>query len=115
MMKKRSDQVILTTEAKVLKELRNHHKLSMRKAGELIGKSDTYISHIENGRMDIPQGEKLQALLNIYGGIKYKSFRERVRLYREKTTEKDLLLDLVDKFDDSKIHIILNLAKSLAI
>ena len=114
MRKKRSSQVVLTIECLVLKELRNNHKLSMRKAGELIGKSDTYISHIENGRMDIPQGEKLQALLNIYGGIKIKSFKERVRLYKEKITEKDILIELIGKFDDSKIQIVLNLAKSLA-
>ena len=63
---KRCHQVVLKPECYVLKELRHAKRLSMRSAASLLGKSDTYISHIENGRMDIPEGPKLEALLEIY-------------------------------------------------
>ncbi len=49
----------MTREAMVLKQMRVGCGLSMKKAGELMGKSDSYIAHLETGRMDIPKGEKL--------------------------------------------------------
>jgi transcriptional regulator with XRE-family HTH domain len=113
MRKKRCHYVVLTPECHVLKELRESKGLSMRAAGTLLGKSDTYISHIENGRMDFPEGERLEALLNLYGPLKLKSFRERVRLYKQKTPKKEVLRNLVDRVDDSKIDILINLAQSL--
>ena len=63
---KRSNRIIMTDEARVLKELRISRGLSMRKAGELMGVSDSYISHIENGRLDVPKGKRLEKILLIY-------------------------------------------------
>lgn len=113
MEKKRSSRIIMTNEARVLKEMRQQKGLSMRRAGALIGKSDTYIAHIETGRMDVPKGEKLQTLLELYSPIKIKSFHERVRLFQEKVTKKDELLEIINKIDDQKVGIILGLAISL--
>lgn len=52
---KRSARILLTNEARVLKELRSQCGLSMRQAGKLINRSDSYIAHIETGKMDSPR------------------------------------------------------------
>lgn len=85
----------------------------MRKAGELIGCSDSYISHIENGRTDVPTGNKLDKFLGIYGDIKQKSFYERVRCYQEEITPADELILVIQKLSNEKINILLKLAQSI--
>ena len=72
----------------------------MRKAGELIGVSDSTIAHIENGRMDP-------------GGIKERSFYERVRKFQETTTPRDELIEIVKRASESQIKILLDVAHGL--
>ena len=103
----------MTNEARVLKELRLQHGLSMRKAGALLELSDSYIAHIETGRMNVPTGPRLEKLLLIYGGIKEKSFFERVRSFKEKFTVKDQALELVRTLPDQKLITLIAIAKSL--
>lgn len=110
---RRSARIIMTNEARALRELRIMHGLSMRKAGKLIGVSDSYISHIENGRIDFPRGASLDRFLAVYGGIKQKSFYERVRNYTKKITPLDELLEVIQRLPHNKISIILSLAKNL--
>ncbi len=62
----------------------------MKKAGTLMGKSDSYIAHLETGRMDLPSGEKLDRLLMAYGGIKQESFFEKVRNFQARPNDKTL-------------------------
>lgn len=82
---KRSARIIMTNEARVLREMRIAKGLSMRKAGQEIGVSDSYIAHVETGRMAPPRSIKLIRFLDAYGGIKVKSFYDRVRAFRQKT------------------------------
>ena len=110
---KRSSRIIMTNEARVLKDLRVEAKLSMRKAGALIGKSDSYIAHLETGRMDIPTEESLERLLNIYGGMKVKSFYERVRKYKQSLTPKDELRELLERGTDEQLRTLLTVAKGI--
>ena len=63
---KRCKLVRMSPEARVLKELRIRSKLSMFDAGHLIGRSDSYISHVENGRADVPKDKLLKNLLASY-------------------------------------------------
>ena len=113
MEKKRSARVIMTNEARALKELRLSYGYSMRKAGELLGLSDSYIAHLETGRLDVPKGLKLERILAIYGGIKPKSFYERVRNFQQKLTPRDELMETIKRLPDDKIPIVLNIAKSI--
>ena len=110
---KRSSRIITTNEARALRELRMQHGLSMRKAGALIGLSDSYIAHVETGRMDPPKGVKLDRLLAIYGGIKQKSFYERVRNFKATVTAKDQLLEMVQRMSEAKATVILNIVKTI--
>jgi transcriptional regulator with XRE-family HTH domain len=111
---RRSARIIMTNEARALRELRIMHGLSMRRAGELIGVSDSYISHIENGRVDFPRGERLDRFLAVYGGIKQKSFYERARKVREELTPVQELSDLILKLPTERIMFLLNFVKTLA-
>jgi len=113
MKRRRSDRIILTPEAAVLKELRLSAGLSMRKAGDLLGKSDTYISHIENGRMDTPVAGKLDLLLSVYGGPKQKSFFDRARRYRAQSTSRQEAIEILSQVSDEKCELFLQLIKNI--
>ena len=112
-MSKRSEQLRPSVEGKVLKALRQEYGLSMRKAGELVGVSDSTVAHIENGRMDPPTGKRLTRFLKIYGGIKQSSFYERVRRYEEKLSPRDELMELAKRASPSKIKVLLDVARGL--
>jgi len=109
----RSARIVMSNEARALRELRIMHGLSMKKAGALIGVSDSYISHIENGRSDFPRGSALDKFLTVYGGIKQKSFYERVRNWKDKVSPTDELLELVSKLSEEKARFLLNITKNL--
>lgn len=109
----RSGRVIMTNEARVLRELRTQSGLSMRKTGALLGYSDSYISHIENGRSDVPRGDRLNKFLEVYGGIKQKSFYERVRRYSEQISHRDRLIQTLEMLPEEKIKILLNIAGTI--
>lgn len=108
----RSGRIIMSNEARVLRDLRLQAGLSMRKAGALLGYTDSYISHIENGRSDVPTGNRLDRFLAIYGGIKQKSFYERVRNYQSRISPSQELLEIIRGLSDQKIKILVQLAKT---
>lgn len=78
---RRSDDKIITKESGVLKYLRESRKLSLSKVGRIINKSDTWVSHIEHGRIDIGP-KKVLILLNVYG-YSYDYFLQLVEGNRE--------------------------------
>lgn len=110
---KRSSRVVLTNEGRVLRELRITRGFSMKKAGALIGLSDSYISHIENGRLDPPKGKRLEQILSAYGGITVKSYYDRVRRFKRKTTPLEELNVLLKKLTDEKIRMLYHFARSI--
>ena len=113
-MKSRSQKIIITNEARVLRALRLEHGLSMKKAGALVGVSDSTIAHIETGRMNAPQGPALDRLLKVDGNIQAKSFYERVRNYKPTaSTAKERLLELVQRANEDQAVILLNVAQGL--
>jgi transcriptional regulator with XRE-family HTH domain len=87
----------------------------MRGLGEMLGKSDSYISQVENGRMDPPTGEALTHYLGALGGMTTKSFMERVRRYRldRGTTDRDELIEIAKRATDIQAKHILLLAKTI--
>ena len=115
----RSRRVIMTNAARVLKEIREEHKhklgsrnYSMRAISKRLCRSNAWLSHIENGRADVPSDHRLDAILDIYG-LKRKSFNERVRLYKEKVTPCRELHELIHRLDDEKAKLVLAFAKSI--
>lgn len=112
---KRTGRVIMTDEARVLRELRQERGHSMRSLGTAMGKSDSYISQVENGRMDVPTDEALEHYLAALGGINSKSFYERVRRYRtdRSRTDRDELLEVAKRASEIQVRQILLLAKTI--
>ena len=109
----------MTNASRVLKEIREErkqklgsHNYSMRAISKRLHCSNAWLSHIENGRSDVPTDHRLDALLDIYG-LKRKSFNERVRLYKEKMTPRSELHELIDRLDDDKVRLVLVFAKSV--
>lgn len=112
-MSERTEKVIISNEARVLRQMRLAKGLSMRAAGHIIGISDSYISQVENGRMDVPKGQRLEDMLRVYSPSKLASIRERVRNFQIKRTARDELMELLPKISEKEISILLVMAKSL--
>lgn len=110
----RSDKVVLSVEARILKRLREKHGLSMRKSGQLLGYSDSYISQIENGREKIPTGERLLRFLAVYGDITEKYFKQLCKDYEEDQTDAMVIHDLLPKLKPEQIKVIKTLCTSFA-
>jgi transcriptional regulator with XRE-family HTH domain len=110
----RSRKVIMTDEARVLKDLRLAAGLGLREAARRWGRSHTLLAQLETGRLDVPKGERLDRLLEIYGVSSYKSFYDRVRNYKEKVTPQEHLLEIAEKLDAQKLNLLLTIAVRIA-
>ena len=110
----RTSRVVLTPEAMVLRQLRERQGLTMRAAGLALKYSDSYISQIENGRENVPTGERLAKFLKLYGDITEKYFKQLCKQWKEKSTERDTLCTLINKLPDEKVRILLTLAQQMA-
>ena len=95
-MSRRTKNVIMSNEAKVLRRFRERAGLSMRQAGEAMGVSSSLISQIENGRENIPKGERLQRFLDCYG-VGLSTFKKHVKEYQEELTDRDVVESLLGK------------------
>jgi transcriptional regulator with XRE-family HTH domain len=110
----RTAKVIITAEAKVLRQLRVKHGLSMKQAGALMDYSDSYISQIENGRENPPKAERLLKFLNAYGKISEKYFRELVREIEKDLSDVDVIEELLPKLKPAQLRAVRVLCESLA-
>lgn len=110
--KKRTSMRQPSEEGLALKQLRLSRKLSMRQLGDLIGKSDSYVSHIENGRLNFPEGETLEKLLTVFDGIKPKSFYERARSCRSRLHQEEFILRWMRQADDQNLKAVYDLLSS---
>lgn len=110
----RSRKVIMTDEARVLKDLRLTAGLGLREAARRWGRSHTLLAQLETGRLDVPKGERLDRLLEIYGVSGYKSFYDRVRNYQAKATPHDRLLEIAENLDQDKVELLLKIAQRIA-
>ena len=97
MSQRRSTKVIMSNEARVLRDLRLKMSMTMKAAGKVIGCSDSFISHVETGRVAVPSGERMLAFLKAYGDISGKYFRELVREYEGKEDDLDVIVELLPK------------------
>ena len=104
MKKQRSARVVMTDEARVMRDLRLKQSLSMKAAGRLVGVSDSYISHIENGRVAVPTGHSLLKFLNLYGQTTPKYFGELVREKRQEVTDLDVISNLLERLKPNQVE-----------
>lgn len=110
--KKRSAIKKKSKEVMVLRFMRKSNNLSMRKAANLIGKSDAFISHLEHGRLDIRNNIN-QEIVAVYGHNmdEFQIFMEQDESlfidYRED------LINFIHKMDDAQIIKAFNILKTL--
>lgn len=110
--KKRSDRIVMTPAARLLKQLRHERELSMVRAAALVGVSDSYIAHVETGRMDVPKGEKLKRLLNVYG-TQSTTFYERLKDFKDNIGPREELREILQRMREKEVETLLAVAKGL--
>jgi len=111
--KKRTSRRIPTEAGIALKELRLSKGLSMRRLGQLIEKSDSYISHLENGRLDFPQGQSLERILAVFDNMKSKSFFERARNCRARSHQEDFIVKWLKGASDDDLKTVYDLLATI--
>lgn len=109
--KRRSDERNCTRGGRVLKTLRNSRALSMRAAAELIGKSDTFVSHAENGRLDLTK-DYLELFLCAYGYSK--NYYEKLVLGDSESDELIIVesLEIIKNLPLDKLRAVYTMLKS---
>lgn len=110
--KKRSSFKRASKEAKVLRFMRKTKGLSMRKAGAILNRSDSLISHLEHGRFDLTP-EWIELFVEAYGFSmeEFKLLMENDEEFFEDYREE--LIQLIQKMDDAKILKIYKLIQKL--
>lgn len=100
--KRRCNHKVMTKEASILKFMRESRNLSMRRAGNLLGVSDSTISHLENGRADL-HPEIVTRLLTNYG-YTYEQFMSmssgKIELPQSLRRE---CLEIIKRIDEEKL------------
>lgn len=103
---KRSQEKRTTKPARVLRFMRMSKRISMRAAGRMVGLSDSWVSHIEQGRLDLDD-RKISRLIDAYGF----SRREYETLLNGGEVPfnniKDECIALIDQIDDAKLRTVL--------
>jgi transcriptional regulator with XRE-family HTH domain len=102
----------MTSEAKVLRRLRERAKLSMREAGELMGYSSSFVSQVENGRANPPQGESLRKFLYTYG-VEQRAFTRMVTEYKDEVSDLEIVTSLLPRLSPEAIKTLRILAEQL--
>lgn len=105
-MSRRSQKIVLSKEGQVLKKLRQKSGLTMKQVASKTGLSDTMISFLENGRVEIPQNETLEKLLKVYGDIKRKYFYELVRDFHEDENDLHYLSKVLPRLSQADLQFI---------
>lgn len=109
----RTKYVIMSSEAKVLKSLRERAGLSMRQAGEKMGVSGSLVSQIENGRENIPEGSRLKRFLDAYG-VGLSTFKKQVRGFSEEESDMDAIQSLLCKVADEDLKTLRTMVEHFA-
>ena len=108
---RRTEEIKLTKEARVLKELRLLRGLSLRESAKYLGKSEAYLRHIEKGRLDMPSGEGLQRILDVYGASK-RLFNSKCKQSTDESVEEQLIM-LVKSLSLEKQKVLLSVGRNL--
>lgn len=103
---KRSQHKRTTKAAQILRFMRMSKGISMRAAGRLVDLSDSWISHIEQGRMDLDE-RKIMRLVAAYGFTRpeYEAMLSGAEV--PYTSIKDECAALIDRIDAAKLKTVL--------
>ena len=99
---RRTDYIKLTNEAMLLRQVREQCGFSIREVGRRLEKSETYVRHIEKGRMNIPSDEDLQLILDLYG-MSLRQFKAKAINFKSDDLNRDYLLCFISKANDKDL------------
>ena len=54
---RRTSEIKISNEARLLRKIRLDRGISICEASRSLGKSESYLRHVENGRLDVPKKE----------------------------------------------------------
>lgn len=112
MPSKRTSFVVMSSEARVLKRLRERAKLSMREAAELMGYSASFVSQVENGRANPPSGEALKKFLKVYG-VEQRGFTRMVTEFKDEVSDLEIVTSLLPRLSSDAVKTLRILAEQL--
>lgn len=96
----------MTDEARVLKDLRLKHNLSLVDVARRVGVTNSYVCQIEKGRTDPPQGTTLLKFLKVFGDIGVKYFDELVREKKKEVTDLQVINDLLPRLKPAQLKMV---------
>ena len=108
---RRTSEIKISNEARLLRKIRLDRGISIREASRRLCKSESYLRHVENGRLDVPKKEELKKILSIY----QVSFRQ-FKLRNKSEVELDPYIELkkvIQEIPISKQPLALSILKNL--
>ena len=100
---KRSQQKRITLRSKILRHMRMSKKISMREAGRRMNLSDSTISHIEQGRMEVSPA-RIKLMVETYGFTMSEFDEYMAGKPIAVLSIKDECFSLVDQLDETKLR-----------
>lgn len=101
---RRTSEVRLTNEARILRMIREERRLSIRKVAKELGYSETYLRHIEKGRLDIPSESFTRRILALYS-VTLRQFKKRAS-GELKIDKRDECMNIINHIDDQSLDIV---------
>ena len=108
---RRTSEVRLTNEARILRSIREEREISIREVAKDLGYSESYIRHIEKGRLDVPDGELLRKLLTHYD-VSYRQFRKRSQ-GKVEVDKKEECISIINTLDRQSLSMVWNILSSI--
>jgi transcriptional regulator with XRE-family HTH domain len=100
----------ITKEATIVRFMRMSRKISMRQAAQMLNLSDSLISHIEQGRQDLPR-KRAEAMVSAYGytWADFELFLAADEIpYAD---PKDACIQMLDRIPTSKLSMVLTILR----
>lgn len=108
---RRTSEIKMTNEAKVLRRLRLDSGTKIKEVAKEIGKSEVYIRHIEHGRLDVPSREMIKKILTVYGAT-YRIYSAKCKVDCAEDSFIELK-NMIHKIPDEKVSLVLSLVRGV--
>lgn len=108
---RRTSEIKMTNEARVLRRLRLDSGTKIKDVAYAIGKSETFIRHIEHGRLDVPSKEMIKKILLVYGAT-YRIYSAKCKVDCAEDPYMELK-NVIHKIPEEKLPLILSLIRGV--
>lgn len=108
---RRTSEIKMTNEARVLRRLRLDSGTKIKVVAQAIGKSETFIRHIEHGRLDVPSKEIVKRILTVYGAT-YRIYSAKCKIDCVEDNYMELK-NMIHKIPEEKLQLIVSLVRGV--